>query len=95
MTPAEELERGRLAAEVLENPAYKDAQRQIRDEIVSRWQAEKDGEARDWLWTMIQASKRLDSVLRDTMQTGLLRQQQVELHQSKLQRMAAAARRFI
>lgn len=95
MTPAEELERGRLATDVLENPVFVDALRQIQSEIVARWQSESDSDKREWLWTLSQASKRLEAALRETMQTGLLRQQQIEQHQTRLQRANAAVRKFI
>jgi hypothetical protein len=46
VSTSQELERGRLAAEVLENTVYRDAMDQIRAEIVTKWQAEKDEKLR-------------------------------------------------
>ena len=94
MSTSQELERGRLAAEVLENPVYRDALDQIRAEIVTKWQAEKDERVRDWLWTLMQASKRLDSILTETMNTGLLAQKQLELERSRAERVGATLRKL-
>lgn len=94
MSTSQELERGRLAAEVLENPVYRDALDQIRAEIVTKWQAEKDERVRDWLWTLMQASKRLDSILTETMNTGLLAQKQLELERSRAEKVGATLRKL-
>ena len=94
MSTSQELERGRLAAEVLENLVYRDALDQIRAEIVTKWQAEKDERVRDWLWTLMQASKRLDSILTETMNTGLLAQKQLELERSRAERVGATLRKL-
>jgi hypothetical protein len=81
-----------LAAEVLENTVYRDAMDQIRAEIVTKWQAEKDEKVRDWLWTLMQASKRLESILSETMNTGLIAQKQLELQRSRAERVGATLR---
>ena len=94
MSTSQELERGRLAAEVLENPVFRDALDQIRAEIVTKWQVEKDERVRDWLWTLMQASKRLDSILTETMNTGLLAQKQLELERSRAERVGATLRKL-
>ena len=93
MSTSQELERGRLAAEVLENTVYRDALDQIRAEIVTKWQAERDEKVRDWLWTLMQASKRLESILSETMNTGLLAQKQLELERSRAEKVGATLRR--
>lgn len=94
MSTSQELERGRLAAEVLENPVFRDALDQIRAEIVTKWQVEKDERVRDWLWTLMQASKRLDSILTETMNTGLLAQKQLELERSRAEKVGATLRKL-
>lgn len=93
MTEQEELERGRLAREVLENPVFQDAWKQQRTEIVAKWEAEKDERARDWLWTLLQASKRLEASLRETMNSGQLRAKQIELTQTRFERAGRTLRR--
>jgi hypothetical protein len=93
MSASEELERGRLAAEVLENPVYRDAMDQLRAEIVTRWQNEKNEADRNWLWALTQASKRLDQVLQDTMATGQLRSKQIELQRTRAEKAGQTLRR--
>lgn len=90
-----ELEQGRLAAQVLENAAYQGAMQQLQTEIVSRWQAEKDEEQREWLWNMMQASKRLQKLLTDTMQTGQLRAKSLEMERSRAERVGATLRKAL
>ena len=89
----EELERGRQAAEVLENPVYQDAMARLQTEVLDKWQNEKDGAARDWLWSMMQACKRLDKVLTETMQTGQLRSKQIEMERSRAEKLGSTLRR--
>lgn len=89
----QELERGRQAAEVLDNPAFQDAMAQIQTEIVSRWQAEKDERQREWLWNLAQSSKRLQKLLTDTMQTGQLRAKSLEMERSRAEKVGATLRR--
>lgn len=85
----EELERGRLAQEVLENRVYAESMAQIEREITERWQVESDPKAREWLWSLNQAHKRLQSVLRDTMLTGQMRSKQIDAEQTRLQRLGS------
>lgn len=90
-----ELERGRWATEALNNPAFQDAMAQIQTEIVARWQVEKDERQRDWLWNMMQASKRLQKLLADTMQTGQLRAKSLEMERSRAEKVGATLRRAL
>ena len=93
MSTTQELERGRLAAEVLENQVFRDAIDQMNAEIVTKWQAEEDERVRDWLWTLMQASKRLEKILTETMNTGLLAQKQLELERRRAEKIGATLRR--
>lgn len=92
MNASEELERGRLATEVLENPVYMDAFGQIEQEVLRKWQSEEDQSEREWLWTLMQASKRFQALLVDTMQTGKLRSRQIEQDQSRLAKLGRTLR---
>ncbi len=83
-----------MAAEVLENPVFREAFDQMRAEIVSKWRAEKDERVRDWLWTLDQATKRVESILTDTMNTGLLAQKQLELERSRAEKFGATLRKI-
>lgn len=93
MSASQELERGRLAADVLQNVVFVDAMQQLQTEIVTKWQAEKDEKQREWLWSMMQASKRLQKLLTDTMQTGQLRSKQLEMERSRAEKVGATLKR--
>ena len=92
MSATEELERGQLAADVLNNEVYKDAMQQLRDEILTKWQGETEEAQRNWLWAMMQACKRLDSVLTVTMQTGQLQSKQIERDRTRMEKLGRALR---
>lgn len=82
-----------MARDVLESPVYRDAMQQVQTEILNKWQVEKDALTRDWLWTLMQSAKRLDKVLTETMQTGQMREKQIDLEQSRLERAGKLLRR--
>lgn len=93
MTEQEELELGRQAREVLENPAFQGAIARLQQEIQTKWQGEKDKDSREWLWSLMQASKRLESLLIETMGSGQLRAKQIELQRTRLERAGKTLRR--
>lgn len=95
MTLNEEVERGRLASEVLENPVYQAAWAQIRGEIVERWEGEKDERSRQWLWDLMQATKRLESVFRESMNAGKLAAAELQRKQTLLERAGNLPRRLL
>ena len=94
MTGQEELERGQQAADVLANPMYQEAMERLITEATARWQKEKDADARDWLWMLVQAGQRVNKVLEETMQTGKLRSKQIEMEQGRLARIGKTLKRF-
>lgn len=89
MSATEELERGQLAADVLSNRVYTESMAQIEREITERWQVESDPKAREWLWSLNQAHKRLQALLKDTMLTGQMQQKQIQREQSRLERLGS------
>jgi hypothetical protein len=93
MTPTEEIERGRLAADVLENPVFREAFDQMRAEVVKKWRSEKDEKVRDWLWTLDQATNRVESILTKAMQDGQIAQKQLEQQASRLERLGSTLKR--
>lgn len=86
MSASDELERGRLAAEVLNNAVYQDALSQLKHEVTKAWQTEKSELQREHLWQMNQAVSRLESILADTMATGRLQAESLRRKQTLLQR---------
>lgn len=93
MSHTDDLERGRLAREVLDNPVYQDAWTQIRGEIVERWQEEKDESRREWLWNLMQSSKRLEAVFREAMNTGKLAEADLRRRETLAERAGNTLRR--
>lgn len=73
---------------------YQEAMARLTTEATARWQKEKDADAREWLWTLVQASQRVTKVLEETMLTGKLRSKQIEMERTRLQRLGAALKRF-
>ena len=90
MIATEELERGQLAAEVLGNRVYAESMAQIEQEITDKWRNEPDFERQKWLWTLMQAHRRLQAVLKDTMLTGQMRSKQIERDRTRLERIGSA-----
>jgi hypothetical protein len=81
---------GARAEAIIGDPLFADAVRQIRDAIVSQWQAEEDAARRDRLWTEIRLLSRLVGRIRGVMETGKLAQAElgeIEARKGILQRM--------
>lgn len=89
MSATQELERGRLAREVMENPVFQDAAAQVEEGITREWQNETDPKRREWLWTLLQAHLRLQAVLKDTMTTGALRVKSIQRRQALAERISS------
>lgn len=66
----QDAERGRLAAEVLNNPVYAEARDLIHAEIVKKWAESSDPEQREHLHRMQKCLSKLDEVLTKTMNDG-------------------------
>jgi hypothetical protein len=94
MSAQDELERGQLAADVLNNRVYAESLAQVQAEILARWESEKSQSDREWLWALMQASKRFAKVLEETMQTGQLRAKQIEMEQSRTARLRKTVSQF-
>jgi hypothetical protein len=94
MSAQDELERGQLAADVLGNRVYTESLAQVQAEILTRWESEKSQPDREWLWALMQASKRFAKVLEETMQTGILRSKQIEKEQSRTARLRKTIAQF-
>ncbi|MEF2156399.1 hypothetical protein V3390_09215 [Luteimonas sp. FXH3W] len=78
-----DIERGQLAEAVLKNEVFQDAFAQINTEVFNEWQREPNEAKRNELWQLMQATKRLQTLLTQAMNNG-----KVELkRQSALGRM--------
>jgi hypothetical protein len=84
-----ELERGRLAQEVMDNPVYAESVALMRQQIMDQWATSpaRDTEGREKLWTMLKLLENLDGQLKTVMQTGKLASISLEQKRTMLQRM--------
>lgn len=73
-----DAERGRLAAEVLNNPVYAEARDQIHAEIIKKWREASDPETREHLHRLQKCMSKLDEVLTSTMNNGKVAQKALE-----------------
>jgi len=76
MTPAQELERGRLARLVLDNAVYIEAFAKVDAAILAKWRASTDPAERERLHAKQQALHEAHCELRTCMQTGELQAEQ-------------------
>lgn len=89
MTPEQEINRARQAAEVLENEAFQAAFQQIEQEIVEQWKnaPARDTDGRERLWTMLQLLQKVKQTLEASMQAGHLAAQNLKHHKTMLERL--------
>ena len=76
------------AKEVLENEAFIEAMRSIKEEITNQWKESpsRDVEGRQSLWVMLKLTEKLEATLRTTMETGKLAQLELEHKRTLLER---------
>lgn len=79
-----ELERGRLAAEVLNNPVYAEAYDQIHAEIVTKWRDASDQETREHLHRLQKCLSKVQQVLQATMNDGKIAAKALERERTGL-----------
>ena len=72
------IERGRLAADVLNNPVYVEAHESIEKEITNAWREAKDSETREHLHRMLRCLFKVQTVLQGVMASGEIERKQVE-----------------
>ena len=68
----DEIERGRQAQELLNNPLLDEAMKRCREELMQAWEntPARDADAREWLWKLNQASIRFEGILKGYVDTG-------------------------
>lgn len=74
MTPEEEVSRGRLAEQVLDNPVYREAITITRAKLFDEWASTKwyQGRKRQEIWRMYRAIDGIESEIDRVMKTGKL-----------------------
>jgi hypothetical protein len=72
MTAFEDIARGKRAAALLEDPLFREACGQIEKALTASWRASGAAEAgrREELWRELAALDRVESYLREVVQTG-------------------------
>lgn len=88
-----DMARAARAREVLENEEFSGAMAEIRKELTEQWMKSpaRDQEGREKLWLMLKMADKLESTLRQTIDTGKLAK--VELERQRT--LAERARSFV
>jgi predicted transcriptional regulator len=97
MTDRQDVQAGRNASEVLDNPAYKEAMQLLRDAVVQQWLTHpvQDKEGALLLLQYAKVTERFEAILSGLVEKGKLAQHRIEIDalrdESKLKQ---AARKF-
>lgn len=83
MSLTTDVERGRLAADVLRNSVYVEAHEAIEKECIELWRSAKTPEEREHQWRMLQSLSKLRAVLQQTMDSGTLARKQLESNERR------------
>ena len=95
MSTENDIERGRLAAEVLNNPAFADAFDKIDKEIVSKWRDARDKDEREHLHRLLMCLQQLKGALSSALITGQVASQQLEQRLSWSEKAGRTVRRSL
>lgn len=95
MSQDTDIERGRLAQEVLNNPAFADAFDKIDKEIVSKWRDARDKDEREHLHRLLLCLQQLKGALSSAVITGQVASQQLEQRLSAMERLGKTVRRSL
>jgi hypothetical protein len=83
MIAEQEVQRGVLAQQVLDNPVYQEAVTAIKAKLFDDWASTKwyQHKKRQEIWRMYRAAESIESQIQKVMQTGRLGQQTLEYNQ--------------
>jgi hypothetical protein len=70
LSDEKEVERGRLAEDILANPVYQDSFAMIEQEITRKWRESRDKDEREHLHLALRMLDKSRQVLEATMRTG-------------------------
>jgi FixJ family two-component response regulator len=87
-----DMERGRLAQDVLDNPVYAEAYDLIEKGIYSAWHASSDKDEREHLHRLLKSLSKVRQVMEGVMTSGQIAAKKLEQEQSLLQRTGRALR---
>lgn len=93
MTLEYDVDRGRKAEEVLNNPVYADAYTRIEQEITRKWRESRDKEEREQLHQLLRMLDKARTVLESTMRSGKVAAKELERRRSLPERVTGRLRR--
>lgn len=90
MTPEEALRRANQARQVFEQPIVRETLDFMEKEIMDAWTScpVRDVEGREALWRMAVTTRKFRDLLRGTMESGKLAQDEIRRKETALQRVA-------
>lgn len=92
MTDEADVNRGRLAEDVLANEAYTDSHNQIEQEIYRKWQESRNPDDREQLHRLLMALRLVKSALESTMRSGKLAAAELERKRTAAEKIGRALR---
>lgn len=92
MSDEQDVERGRLAQEVLKNPVYDDAYKKVEQGIIESWREARSQQDREQLHQMLMMLTKTRAAIESTMQSGQLAQANITQKQNLLQRVGSRLR---
>lgn len=81
-----DVDRGRLAEEVLNNPVYQDAYATIEAEVIKTWRTSRNTEDREQLHKLLGLLEKVKSAMETTMRSGKLAQEAIRSRQTLAER---------
>lgn len=87
MSDQRDVERGRQAQEVLDNPIYAEAYAAIEGEVIRQWREARNQQDREQLHQLLLMHERAKTAIESVMRTG-------EIAAAELQRKASKAERM-
>jgi hypothetical protein len=90
-----DIERGRLAQDVLDNEVYADAYTKIEQGIIQKWRDARDKDEREHLHRLLLCLQAVRDNLRSVMQTGELAKHSLEQRQTWAERATRSVRRSL
>lgn len=87
-----ELERGRLADEILANPVYTESFTMIEQELTRKWRESRDPQEREQLHQLLRMLDKSRTVLEATMRSGQVASKELERKRSLSERLTGSWR---
>jgi hypothetical protein len=89
MSLQDEMRRGQLAQDVLNNEVYAEAYALIEQEITRAWRESKDKDEREELHRALRSLVKVKTLMEGTMQSGQIAADKLRIEQSRLQRIGS------